>query len=167
MNDLKPHGVPEDVDPAEWTLRISGTVDRSVRFTLDDLASYSSETAADDFACAERWVAEGLSWYGVHVGTLLEHSEPTAESEYGLVRAMDGEYACSFPLARLSDSILALELDGEPLPVEHGGPARLVPLDDDRDCWESIKWVSEIVIDESPFTDADTAKQLALSRIEM
>ena len=167
MSDLETHAVPEDVDPADWTLRISGTVDRSLQLTPDDLASYPLERATDDFACVEGWVAEGLSWRGVRVGTVLERAEPTVESKYGLVRAMDGEYACSFSLERLSDAILTLELDGEPLPVEHGGPVRYVPLDADRDCWESIKWVSEIVISEVPFTDADTAKQLALSRIEM
>ncbi len=80
---------------------------------------------------------------------------------------MDSEYACSLPLERLSNSILALELDGEPLPVEHGGPARLVPHDADRDCWESIKWVSEIEIGETPFAEAGTAEELALSRIEL
>lgn len=166
MDDLKPHDVPGDVDPDDWTLRVGGTVDRSLRLSSDDLASYPLETAVDDFACVEGWAANGLSWRGVRVETLLEHAKPTEASGYGLVRAMDGEYACSFPLDRLRESVLALELDGDPLPVEHGGPARLVPLATGRDCWESIKWVSEIRIDETPFTGADTAKELALSRIE-
>ncbi|RKD89082.1 molybdopterin-dependent oxidoreductase [Halopiger aswanensis] len=166
MSDLKPHAVPDDVDPDRWTLRLTGAVDQSLRLTAEDLVAYPLETAADDFACAEGWVANGLSWRGVRVGRLLEDAEPTEASEYGLVRAMDGEYACSFPLDRLRESILALELDGESLPLEHGGPARLVPLDTDRDCWESIKWVSEIRIGETPFVGDDTAKDLALSRIE-
>ncbi|GAB3670536.1 molybdopterin-dependent oxidoreductase [Halopiger thermotolerans] len=166
MDGLEPHDVPDDVDPDGWALRVSGTVDRPLRLGPDDLASYPLEAAADDFRCVEGWVAKGLSWRGVRVETLLERAEPTAASGHALVRAMDGEYACSFPLDRLCESILALELDGEPLPVEHGGPARLVPLDTDRDCWESIKWVSEIRVGEAPFTGADTAKELALSRIE-
>ncbi|AEH39129.1 molybdopterin-dependent oxidoreductase [Halopiger xanaduensis] len=166
MDGLKSYGVPDDVDPDGWTLRVAGTVDRPLRIDPADLASYPLETAADDFACIEGWVANGLSWRGVRVARLLEGADPTDASEYALVRAMDGEYACSFPLDRLRESILAVELDGETLPVEHGGPARLVPLDTDRDCWESIKWVSEIRIGETPFTEDDTAKDLALSRIE-
>ncbi|RQG94931.1 molybdopterin-dependent oxidoreductase [Natrarchaeobius chitinivorans] len=153
-------------DPDEWVLRIGGTVDTSVRVDQDDLVSYPLKSATEDFACAEGWVAEGLSWRGIRVETLLERAGPTDGSEYALVRAMDGEYACSFPLERLADAVLALELDGEPLPVEHGGPARLVPLEDDRDYWESIKWVSEILIGETPFADDDTAKELVLLRIE-
>ncbi len=102
----------------------------------------------------------------VRVGDLLERAGPSAEAEHALARAMDGDYACSFPLEALSDALLAVELDGEPLPVEHGGPARLVPIGPNRDCWESVKWVSEIRVGETPFPDADTAKETALSRIE-
>ena len=166
MSDLKTHDVPTEVDPEGWSLRVHGTVDRPLRFTRDDLASFPLETAAEDFECVEGWVAEGLSWRGVRVETILERAEPSEESECGLVRAMDGDYASSFPLDRLASAILALELDGEELPVEHGGPARLVPADADSDCWESIKWVSEIQVSETPFSGADTAKGLALSRIE-
>ncbi|WP_265108419.1 molybdopterin-dependent oxidoreductase [Halosolutus halophilus] len=166
MSDLRTHDVPADVDPDGWALRVTGTVDRSLRLAPADLASFPLETAADDFACAEGWVANGLSWRGVRVGAVLDRAGPTGDSEYGLVRAMDGDYACSFPIDRLSESILALELNGEALPVEHGGPARFVPIDPGRDCWESIKWVSEIRIGETPFSGADTAKGLALSRIE-
>lgn len=166
MSDLRPHDVPSAVDPDGWALRVTGTIDQPLRLTPDDLMSFSLETADDDFACVEGWVANGLSWRGVRVETILERAGPTEDSEHALVRAMDGEYACSFPLDRISTSILALELDGETLPVEHGGPARLVPLGTDRDCWESIKWVSEIRLGETPFSEADTAKGLALSRIE-
>ncbi|MFC4543164.1 molybdopterin-dependent oxidoreductase [Halosolutus amylolyticus] len=166
MSDLRTHDVPAAVDPDGWTLSVTGTVDRSLRLTPDDLASFPLETAADDFACVEGWVADGLSWRGVRVGTVLDRAGLTEGSEYALVRAMDGDYACSFSLDRLRESILALELDGESLPVEHGGPARLVPIDSERNCWEHIKWVSAIEVGETPFSDADTAKDLALSRIE-
>ncbi len=85
MGDFETHTVPEDVDPADWMLSIGGTVDRSLRLTPDDLASYPLETATEDFACVEGWVAEGLSWRSVRVGTLLERAEPTVGSEYGIV----------------------------------------------------------------------------------
>ncbi|MFT4946487.1 MAG: DMSO/TMAO reductase YedYZ molybdopterin-dependent catalytic subunit, partial [Natronomonas sp.] len=78
----------------------------------------------------------------------------------------DGDYACSFRLDRLSSSVLAIELDGEPLPQEHGGPARLIPTGAGSDCWESIKWVSEIEITTDPASTKDTAEQIALQRID-
>lgn len=166
MTDLERHPVPEDVDPDSWTLDVTGAVGRSLELSRRDLTAFPVETFRGEFACEEGWVAEDLTWRGVRVGALLDRAGPADASAYGLVRAMDGDYACSFPLDRLDGAILALELDGDRLGVEHGGPARLVPTGDDRDCWESIKWVSEIELLETEPTAADTAETLALSRID-
>ena len=166
MDDLRTHAVPDAVEPDDWALRVTGTVDRALRLAPTDLESFPLETVTDDFACAEGWVADDLAWRGVRVGAIFERAGPSAETEYALVRAMDGDYACSFPLETLSEALLAVQLDGESLPVEHGGPARLVPTGADRDCWESVKWVTELRIGEAPFSDADTAADVALSRLE-
>ena len=166
MSDLRTHPVPDAVNPDDWTLRVTGTVDAPLRLSATDLEAFPLETVTDDFACVEGWVADGLAWRGVPVDAVLERAVPTTGSEYALVRAMDGDYACAFSLETLSEALLAIELDGEPLSVEHGGPARLVPTGIDRDCWESVKWVCEIRIDEMPFSDADTAEDVALSRLE-
>lgn len=166
MTDLERHPIPDDVDAGAWTLDVTGSVDRSLALTREDLSEYPLDPFHEDFDCEAGWTAEGLAWRGIRVGTLLDRAEPTADAEYGLVRAMDGDYACSFPVERLHDALLALELDGDPLPTVHGGPARLVPTGDDRDCWENIKWVSTIeLLDDEP-TAADTAESLALSRID-
>ncbi|QFU84750.1 molybdopterin-dependent oxidoreductase [Natronorubrum aibiense] len=166
MDDLKQHDIPADVNTNEWALRVTGAVEQPLRLTRRDLTSLSLEEFTGEFACAEGWVADELSWRGVRVGTILDHASPTPEGDFALVRAMDGDYACSFPRERLAESILALELDGDALSPEHGGPVRLVPTATDRNCWESIKWVAEIELTESRPTAADTAKELALSRIE-
>ena len=168
MDDLETHPVPDDVarDLDAWELRVTGAVDRPLSLARDDLASLSDETVVDDFACVEGWKATDLAWGGVRCETLLERADPAAASEHALVRATDGDYACAFPLGRLSDALLAVELEGEPLPVEHGGPARLVPVGADVDCWEHVTWVAEIEVGEKPFREGDTAKDVALSRLE-
>lgn len=166
MADLETHPVPEAVDPESWRFRVTGTVERPLACDRDDLAALSLETVVDDFACEAGWETTDLAWCGVPLETLLRRAAPTADSAHALVRAMDDGYACSFPLDRLRESVLAVELEGEPLPVEHGGPARLVPVGSDADCWEQVKWVTEIEIGETPFADADTAKDVALSRLE-
>lgn len=102
MSDLLTHEVPAAADPDDWTLQVTGTVERSLRLTLAELESLPLETETDDFACAEGWIAEGLSWRDVRVGTVLERADPHASSEYSLVRAMDGDYA-SFPLEKSVD----------------------------------------------------------------
>ena len=166
MSELKRHAIPEGVETEGWTLDVSGSVGRPLQLERRDLTAFPVETFTEDFACTEGWVAEGLSWRGIRLGELLDRAAPAAGSECALVRASDGEYACSFTIDRLAESLLAVELDGDPLPPEHGGPARLVPTDSDSDCWESIKWVSEIELGTSSLAAESTARGTALGRID-
>ncbi|CQH57439.1 molybdopterin-binding domain protein [Halobacterium hubeiense] len=164
MSGLEVHDVPDGVDPDAWHLDVTGAVASELTFDREDLRALPVETFTADFTCVEGWVAEDLSWRGVRVGDVLDRAAPTAAASHALVHAMDGEYACSFPLNDLADAVLALELDGAALPVEHGGPARLVPTGE-ADCWESVKWVAELTVTESAPEDADTAESIALSRV--
>lgn len=166
MTDLRRHRIPDDVEASGWTLDVIGSVDTPLELSRREFDSFPTETFEGDFVCDEGWVAEGLTWRGVRIEQLFDHASLAEISQYGLVRSMDGDYACAFPLNRLAESVLAFELDGEPLDIEHGGPARLVPTADDRDCWESVKWVSEIEVLEQVPPEADTAKEIALTRIE-
>jgi len=166
MTELERHPVPAAVDVEGWALAVDGAVDHPIELDRSDLESLPSVSLTDDFACEEGWVAEDLTWRGVRVDAILDRVDPVPGSEYGLVSAMDGDYACSFPLDRLRDCVLAVELDGAELGVAHGGPARLVPPADGRDCWESVKWVAGIRLQERAPTDGDTARDLALSRLD-
>jgi DMSO/TMAO reductase YedYZ molybdopterin-dependent catalytic subunit len=166
MSDLATHAVPDDVEPTDRRLRITGAVSNPLRLEPAELADRPAATVAEDFECREGWVAEGLSWRGIRVEHLLDRAEPTVDEGHVLVRAMDGDYACAFPIDRVADAVLAFELDGDALPVEHGGPARLVPTDDGSDCWESVKWVAELEVSATDPTADDTAEQLALGRLE-
>lgn len=138
MSDLEVHDVPNGVDLDEWRLDVTGNVARSLSLDRDALGDLPMQSFTADFTCVEGWVAEDLSWQGVRIGDVLDRAAPTTASSHAFVRTMDGEYAYLFPLERLADAVLALELDGSPLPVEHGGPVRLVPTGD-ADCWESVK----------------------------
>jgi len=163
MVGLDSHPVPESVNPDEWQLRVTGAVAEPLRLTKAELRTLPETGVTDDFACVEGWRAADLAWRGVRLGTVLARAKPAAEAAYVLVHAMDGDYASAFSIDRVRDALLAVDLDGEPLSVEHGGPARLVPVDD-ADCWESIKWVSEIEVTATEPTGRDTAKELALGR---
>lgn len=165
MSDLRTHDVPDEVDPSDWTLRVTGAVAEPLRVEREDLAAFPVETVTDDFECVEGWVAEDLSWQGVRVSSVLDRADPTIDDGYVLVHAMDGDYACSVPRARAADALLAFRLDGEPLPVTHGGPARFVPTDSGADCWESVKWVDGLEVSDSEPVAGDTAEEIALNRV--
>jgi len=165
MSGLEPHAVPDDVDPDDWQLRVTGAVSSPLRLGPSELADHPAVTVAEDFECREGWVAADLSWRGIRVERLLDRAAPTVDDGHVLVRAMDGDYACAFPVGRVADAVVAVGLDGDPLPVEHGGPARLVPTDEGSDCWESVKWVSELRVTDAEPVDRDTAKEIAVGRL--
>lgn len=165
MSDLRTHDVPDEVDPSDWTLSVTGAVAEPIRVERDGLAAFPVETVTEDFECVEGWVAAGLSWQGVRVSSVLDRANPTVDDGYVLVHAMDGDYACSFPQARAADALLAFRLDGDSLPVTHGGPARFVPTDDGADCWESVKWVTALEVRDSEPVAGDTAEEIAMDRV--
>lgn len=165
MASLERHPVPDTVDPEAWRLDVTGAVERPRRFARSDLLAMATGAVTDDFDCVEGWTASDLRWEGVSLDAVLDAARPRDGAAWGLVHAMDGDYACALVLDRLRTALLALRLDGAPLPVEHGGPARLV-LPGDSDCWESVKWVTRLeVLDREP-RHADTAQALALSRVD-
>jgi DMSO/TMAO reductase YedYZ molybdopterin-dependent catalytic subunit len=166
MSPLRTHDVPDEIDPSDWTLRVTGAVSEQLCIDRGELLEFPVETVTDDFECIEGWIAEGLSWRGIRVGSILNRAGLEADADYVLVHAMDGEYACSFSRDRVADALLAVELDDHPLPVEHGGPARLVPTASESDCWESVKWVITLEVLDSEPVAGDTAQKIATSRLE-
>ena len=139
------------VDPGTWSLELEG-FDRTARFSLDDLRSRDSVTAAVTLECAgngramfdsrpvsQPWLLEAVGnaeWTGVPLTSVLEEvGVPDATIEIvftGLDRGVEGDieqsYQRALPLdeAMRTDVLLAYEMNGQPLPPQHGAPVRLV-----------------------------------------
>jgi DMSO/TMAO reductase YedYZ molybdopterin-dependent catalytic subunit len=164
------------VDPGTWTLEAGGRVARPRRFTLDDIRARPSETIAVTMECAgngrallaprplsQPWLYEAVGtarWTGAPLGALLEDlgMEDSAVDVVfrGLDRGVEGgveqfyERALSADEARRPDVLLAYEMNGEPLPPQHGAPLRLVVPG-----WygmTSVKWLSQLTVSSEPFT---------------
>ena len=155
--------VPADVDSEDWTLSVTGTVGQPLELDREDLRSFDTQSTVADFTCIDGWTADDLAVAGVRVGDLLARARPTSDTAFGLISSMDGEFACVLTLDQLTNCLLATRLDGETLSPEQGGPARLIPLNEDKHCWEHVKWVSRIELYEREPTEADTACERVLS----
>lgn len=146
---------------AAW-LRIAGLVEQERVLSRDQILALPAVTLAADFGCEEGWTVPGLLWTGVRVADLLATVQPTPDAAF--VAAGAGDFVSVLPLASLDADglLLAYELDGEPLPVEHGGPLRLIA--GWTACYQSVKWVDRLIVttDESQ----DTARRIALARID-
>ena len=167
-----------NLDAEAFQLTISGLVERPQSFTIRDLQNMRSKTQVVTLECAgngralfdrptegEKWGLGAVStaeWTGVPLVEILDRAGVRPDATEVLFRGVDGGVADSLPEpirferslrideARDSDVLLAYAMNGEPLPVEHGYPLRLiVPR------WyavASVKWLSEIELIDRTFT---------------
>ncbi|WP_022892214.1 molybdopterin-dependent oxidoreductase [Agromyces subbeticus] len=125
--------VVPSVDPAAWRLTIDGMVDRRIELSFDDLVNMGLDEYAVTLTCVSNEVGGELLgnaiWLGVPVREVLRLASPTSGADMVLSRSVDG-FTASTPLESLTDdgldAILAVGMNGEPLPLEHGFPVRMV-----------------------------------------
>jgi len=141
---LPAHPVPPPVRAAVGhdRLDVSGLVARAASLRHADLAPLGRTTLQQPFACDAGWVVPSLRWTGVRLAAVLALAEPLAAARFVRVRA--GAYAMPLSLAEVSEALLADELDGLPLALEHGAPWRLVVPG--GACYTSVKWVDRLEV---------------------
>jgi DMSO/TMAO reductase YedYZ molybdopterin-dependent catalytic subunit len=120
------------IEPEQWSLRIHGMVEREVRLTFDQLVARELTEDWMTLNCVSNEVGGNLIgnawWSGVKISGLLAEAGPLAGADAVLQTSQDG-WTCGTPLAALTDhrnALLAIAMNGEPLPIEHGFPVRTV-----------------------------------------
>jgi DMSO/TMAO reductase YedYZ molybdopterin-dependent catalytic subunit len=116
-----------------WVLRIKGMVQDEVEISFDDLLSRPMVESDITLTCVSNVVGGELAgnarWLGVPLRELLDEAGVDPQKATQVVgRSVDG-YACGFPTIAAydgRDALVAVGMNGEPLPIEHGFPARLV-----------------------------------------
>jgi DMSO/TMAO reductase YedYZ molybdopterin-dependent catalytic subunit len=133
-----------NIDVTQWMLRISGLVDRTLEFTLEQFGQLPRIQVFADFHCVTTWSRLGNLWEGVSVKQLLKDSGVQATAKFVIVGAYDSGWTTNVPLATLMDDdvLLADTHDGLPIDADHGGPVRLVVPK--LFAWKSAKWVNRI-----------------------
>jgi DMSO/TMAO reductase YedYZ molybdopterin-dependent catalytic subunit len=120
------------VDPATWRLEIRGRVDRPFSLTYDELLGLPQIEADITLACVSNEVGGDLvgnaRWQGVPLVALLERAGVQPGGTQIIGRSVDG-FTAGFPTLTALDveeAMVAVGMNGVPLPAEHGFPARLV-----------------------------------------
>ncbi|HSC63266.1 MAG TPA: molybdopterin-binding protein [Caldimonas sp.] len=119
-----------------YRLSVGGLVARPAEFTLDELKAMPARTQITRHDCVEGWSCIG-KWKGVQLGPILDSVQPKPEAKFVVFRcfdSMDGpsldgrdsRYYESIDLddAHHAQTILAYELNDQPLPVSNGAPLR-------------------------------------------
>jgi DMSO/TMAO reductase YedYZ molybdopterin-dependent catalytic subunit len=163
------------LDPATWLLRLDGGADPVVELTLDDLAAMPQRTVRVTLECAgngralldprpvsQPWLTGAVGtadWTGVPLADLLDRCGVRDDAvdvvftgaDHGTERGVEQDYARALPLdeARLPDVLVATAMNGAPLPVQHGFPARLVVPG-----WYGmahVKWLTDVTVSDRTF----------------
>lgn len=136
---------------ADWSLRIHGMVDREVTFTFDDLLKRNLVEHDITLTCVSNTVGGSLlgnaRWLGVPLRELLDEAGIQSGADQLVGRSVDG-WTSGFPIETLSDdrpALLAIGMNGEPLPLEHGFPARVI-VSGIYGYVSATKWITEFEV---------------------
>ena len=120
------------IQPEEWRLRLHGMVDRELVLSFQDLLDRRRTEAWVTLNCVSNTVGGDLIgnawWSGVRLEGLLAEAGVHPDADAVLQTSEDG-WTCGTPLSALTDhrdAMLAIAMNGRPLPVEHGFPVRTI-----------------------------------------
>ncbi len=120
------------IDPTEWRLRVHGLVERELELSYRELVDRELTEGWVTLCCVSNEVGGDLVgnawWSGVRVADLLAEAGVQPGADAVLQTSQDG-WTCGTPLEVLTDdrnALLAVAMNGEPLPLEHGFPVRAV-----------------------------------------
>ena len=123
--------VPE-INAQDWELRIHGLVEQEVRLTFQDLLDAQLIESHVSLTCVSNPVGGNLAgnakWLGMPIRDALKLARPKQGADMVLSTSVDG-FSASTPLEVLQDdrdAMLAIGMNGEALPLEHGYPVRMV-----------------------------------------
>jgi sulfane dehydrogenase subunit SoxC len=164
-----------DVDPGRWELSVDGRVAHPLTLTLEDLRRRPAREVTAAMECAgngrallephvvsQPWLLEAVgngNWTGVPLKSILEEAEPLDDAvevvftglDRGIEKEVEQSYQRALALddALAEDVLLAYELNGAPLPPQHGFPLRLLVPG-----WygmTNVKWLAGITVVAEPF----------------
>ncbi|RJO80349.1 oxidoreductase [Nocardia panacis] len=142
--------VPQ-VSVEDWSLRIHGMVDNEIHLSWADLIKRAPIERLVTLTCVSNPVGGNLvgnaRWLGYRLDDLLAEARPHPDADMVLSTSVDG-FTAGTPLAVLTDgrdAMLAIGMNDEPLPVQHGYPARLV-VPGLYGYVSATKWVTELEV---------------------
>ena len=157
--DIGPQGLPingtasasliKHAQSPKYKLRIRGNAVRNMTLSLADLQGFPQHSARLPIACVEGWSADA-DWTGVPVRELLRHAgvAESAKVEATVTSLQRGslyrESQLSNAQARDPDTLLALQVNGDQLHIDHGFPCRLIGPN--RPGVQQTKWVAELTV---------------------
>ncbi len=137
-------GIPS-IDLDKYRLVIEGLVKNRLELSYQDLIKMIDTEYKSDFHCVTGWSVKEVSWRGVKLSKILDMAGVDERAKYLYLVSLDN-YTTIINIEDAKDprAIIVLEINGKPLSIEQGFPARIfVPY---LYGWKSAKWLSRIVV---------------------
>jgi methionine sulfoxide reductase catalytic subunit len=130
------------VDQTSYRLKVSGLVDKPLALSLLEMRKFPQERQSSRMKCVQCWSARN-NWGGFRFGEILERAKPRKTARAVRVDCADKWFEY-FTLDEIRQPrvLLCLDLEGKPLPDQHGAPLRL--LDPARYGYKSAKLITAI-----------------------
>jgi len=132
---------------SNWELKVRGLVEKPLEFSLLDLHALKKEMQITEHSCIQGWTAIG-EWGGVALNYILSKCKPLPKAKYVVFYSYqytNGEQfyeTIPLELAKHPQTILAYEMNGEPLDIPHGAPLRLRV--ETQLGYKMVKWIKSI-----------------------
>lgn len=165
------HEVPT-IDREKWELEIDGLVENPLKISLSDLEEHPQQSLHAVLECSGngrglqepsvpgvqwRYGAVGnAEWTGIQLSQLLQKAGVKPQAKFVRVEGADKPalesvppFIRSIPLSKMmeKDTLIALKMNREPLPILHGGPLRLILPNWYGQNW--IKWLKKLTLTEA------------------
>jgi DMSO/TMAO reductase YedYZ molybdopterin-dependent catalytic subunit len=138
-------GGPPKIDLEAWRFRVDGLVANPIEWNWEEFQKLPRVKVFSDFHCVTRWSRLGNVWEGVSTRELVNRAGGLLPgAEYVVAYGYDFGWTTNLPASDFlaEDALIALTHDGDPINLEHGGPARgIVPQ---LYAWKSAKWIAGI-----------------------
>jgi DMSO/TMAO reductase YedYZ molybdopterin-dependent catalytic subunit len=132
-----------------WEFVITTETGEKHSWSWDELWALPQQTPTVDIHCVTRWSKLKTSWQGVSLDTVMADVDTAAD--FAMVHSYGG-YTTNVPLEDLRDgqAWIVNQFEGEDLPSEHGGPARMIVPH--LYFWKSAKWVRgmQLLLEDAP-----------------
>lgn len=139
-----------NIDLSTWRLEVGGACENPFTLDWEQFTALPQSEDESDFHCVTTWSRMDNRWRGVTFRTLAELAVPLPQAKFVATEGYDHmpgtriPYTTNLPLARALDPdvMLVHTWQGEPLPVEHGGPCRMITPR--LYAWKGAKWIRKI-----------------------
>jgi DMSO/TMAO reductase YedYZ molybdopterin-dependent catalytic subunit len=137
------YGDTPQVSQQEWEFKVWGLVTEEKTFSWQDFITMPQSNFTIDFHCVTHWSKLDVKWTGIKVTDFIKYIDIDPKAVH-IMQHCYGDYTTNISLEDFlrEENFFAHSLFGEPLPIDNGGPMRLVVPH--LYAWKSAKWIRGI-----------------------